>query len=208
MLVCVSAAVAAPADKPLKWYFDTGWSPVAGDTGDVISDGWMIGFGAFYQWNPQVPFQWRFDLTYDWWDVNTGNLDTTSSVPGSELRIDDGDASQWSARAGLQWDSHGNRARLALGGGVGAYHEYANVSTTVLIPGYICDPYYWWYCYPGLVAGDAIVDDESVTKLGYYASAGIVFPLRTSEMFVEVQYHWVQLEKYFSTYPVVIGWRF
>lgn len=207
LLVALSASGAAAADKPLRWHFDTGFSGVAGKPGDFIDDGWTIGFGAVWSPKPDSSISYRFDVSYDWWDVNTGDIDLDSSIPGAEARIDDGDVDQWSLRAGIMWESKGDSAKLMLGAGIGGYREYAKVSEYVYVPGWICDPYYWWYCYPGLVQGEVNLGDKALTKFGYYASIGVAFPLTNSDIFIEAQYHWVNIEDYYQTYPIVFGWR-
>jgi len=206
LLAAFSVSGAAAADKPLRWEFDTGFSGIVGKTGDAVDNGWTIGFGAVWAPSPSSPVSLRFGLAYDWWDVHTGDLDL-DSVPGPETRIDDGDLNQWSLKAGVMWESKGDRARMTVGAGIGGYREYAKVSQYAYVPGYICDPWYWWYCYPGLVQGEINLADKSLTKFGYYASIGVTFPLQSSEIFVEAQYHWVNIESYFKTYPIVIGWR-
>ena len=209
-LLCLpmaSAALAGP-DEPVSWQIDLGYSMVQGMTGDVLDNGYTVGFGAVLRPNPKTPIGYRFELAYDWWDVNTGNLDVEDSIPGAEVQIDDGDGNQWSMRAGIQYESQGDRARFVGGAGIGGYRLHANVTNTVLVPGYICDPYYWWYCYYGLVEGDVILGDKTLTKFGYYANLGVVFPLTNSEFYIEGQYHWVNVETYFETIPIVIGWRF
>lgn len=206
LLIAASATGAAAADKPLRWHFDTGFSGVAGKPGDVIEDGWTIGFGAAWSPSPTHPVSYRFDVSYDWWDLETGDIDT-DGIPGAEFRVDDGDMDQWSVRAGVMWESQGDAAKLVLGAGIGGYREYATLEEYVYVPGWICDPYYWWYCYPGLVQGTVNLADKALTKFGYYGSIAVSFPLTNSEIFLEAQYHWVNIEKYYQTYPIVIGWR-
>ncbi len=201
LLGAASAARAGTGDKPLKWQGDFGWSMVEGDGGDVFEDGWTFGFGAVWTPTPDWPVDLRFDLTWDIWDVNTGN------VPNLDVRVDDGDADQWSLRGGAQWESKGDRARFVGGAGIGVYYLHADVTEEVIGTGYICDPW-WGWCYPGLVVGDLIVADESTTKFGYYASAGVIFPLRNQvDLFVEAQYHWVQTKTTWKTLPIVFGAR-
>jgi hypothetical protein len=201
-----SVAMAGTAGKPVTYQFDFGYSMVQGKPGDVFDNGWTIGFGSVIRPWPKKPLGIRWDLTYDWWDVNTGNL--PPSADGGQIHVDDGDGNQWSLRAGLQYESPGDKVKFVGGLGIGGYRLHANLTNSVLVPGYICDPYYWWYCYPGLVEGDIILSDKTLTKFGYYATAGVVFPLTNSDIYIEAQYHWVNVEKYFETVPIVVGWRF
>ena len=56
--------------------------------------------------------------------------------------------------------------------------------------------------------GDVLLASKTLTKFGYYATVGVSFPLTNSEIYIEGQYHWVNVEDYFETLPIVIGWRF
>ena len=202
LIAAGSVATAGTAGKPVTWQFDFGYSMVQGTPGDVLDDGYTIGFGAVMRPNPKQPIGYRFELTYDWWDVNTGNL------PDLGITVDDGDGDQWSLRSGIQYESHGDKVKFIGGVGIGAYRLHANLTNTIYVPGYICDPYWWWYCYPGLVPGDVILSNKTLTKFGYYATAGVSFPLTNSDIYIEAQYHWVNVEDYFETLPIVVGWRF
>jgi hypothetical protein len=197
-----SAATAGTSGKPVTYQFDFGYSMVQGKAADVVDDGWTIGFGGVVRPWPKQPLGIRWDLTYDWWDINTSELFPNGT------QVDDGDGNQWSLRAGIQFESHGDKAKFIGGVGIGGYRLHANVSEDVLVPGYICDPYWWWYCYPGLVSGEVVLSDKTLTKFGYYATAGVSFPLSNSDIYIEAQYHWVNLEDYFETLPIVVGWRF
>jgi hypothetical protein len=208
LVLPMAAPALAGSEGPVLWQIELGYSMVQGMPGDVFEDGYLLGFGAVIQPNPKSPIGYRFDFTYDFWDVNTGALDIDDSTPGAEVDIDDGDGDQFRLSAGVQYESQGDRAKFVGGVGIGAYRLHADLTNSVLVPGYICDPYWWWYCYPGLVEGDVILTNKTLTKFGYYASLGVVFPLTNSDFFIEAEYHWVNVEDYFETLPIVFGWRF
>lgn len=194
-------AQAQPAAEPLRWHVYTGWSGVTGAASDYLDDGWMLGFGGIWSPRPgKTNLGLRFDVDYNWWDVKTGNL------PGDQLRVDDGDANAFTLRTALHVEG-GDRARFYGDVGVGGYSLYANVTNSVLVPGYICDPWYWWICYPGLVEGDVIVADEKTTKFGYYATLGAAWEMGGGEGFVEASYHWVQTKQTMEYIPIVVGYR-
>ena len=197
-----SLATAGTAGKPVTYQFDFGYSMIQGTPSEVFNNGYTLGFGGVVRPWAKKPLGIRWDLTYDWWDVNTGEL------PDHQVSIDDGDGDQWTLRSGLQFESHGDKVKFIGGVGIGAYRLHANLTQEVLVPGWICDPYWYWYCYPGLVQGDVILANKTLTKFGYYATAGVSFPLSNSDIYIEAQYHWVDVENYFQTLPIVIGWRF
>lgn len=200
-VAAIGAAQAQPAAEPLRWHVYTGFSGITGAASDYVDDGWMLGFGAIWSPRPgKTNLGLRFDFDYNWWDVNTGNL------PGDQLRVDDGDANAFSLRTALHFEG-GDRARFYGDVGVGGYSLYANATQSVLVPGYICDPWYWWYCYPGLVEGDVIVDDQKTTKFGYFATVGTAWEMGNGEGFVEASYHWVQTKQTFEYFPIVVGYR-
>jgi opacity protein-like surface antigen len=200
ILLATSSIALARSDKPLRWHFDMGYSIVQGEASELVDNGWTVGGGALFKPNPKSPIGWRFDATYDWYDVETKEL--------PEVRVDDGDADQWSLRGGIQWESGGDKVRFNAGAGVGWYWLHAELTETVLVPGWICDPYWYWYCFPGLVEGDVILADRSESEWGYYVSAGVTIPLSSTEFFIEAQYHWVEIDQKFETLPLVVGWRF
>jgi hypothetical protein len=202
LLLAGSAATAGTSGKPVTWQFDFGYSMVQGKPGDVFKDGYTLGFGAVVRTFPKAPLAWRFDMTYDWWDVNK------NGIPDYGISVDDGDANQWALRSGIQYEAHGDKVKFAGGLGIGGYRLHANLTEEVLVPGWICDPYWYWLCYPGLIPGDLILADNTLTKFGYYATAAIVIPLDHSDFFIEAQYHWVNVENYYQTLPINIGWRF
>ena len=195
-------ATAGTAGKPITYQFDFGYSMIQGRPSQVFNNGYTLGFGSVIRPWAQKPLGIRWDLTYDWWDVNTGEL------PDHQVRIDDGDGDQWTLRTGLQWESHGDKVKFIGGAGIGGYRLHADLTQEVLVPGWICDPYWYWYCYPGLVQGDVILSNKTLTKFGYYATAGVSCPLQNSDIYIEAQYHWVNVENYFQTLPIVVGWRF
>ena len=206
-LVAILSFVLAPAasaqsDKPVQLHVFGGWSPIAGDASTYIDDGWDIAFGGVWHPNPQRPLGLRFDLAYDWWNVPTGNL------PAGDFTVDNGDANNWSLRAGLQFDSHNQgRAHFSGGIGLGGYSVHGRLTNSVVVPGYICDPW-WGWCYPGLVEGDSVVASKTTTKLGYYATVGAAFDTSgAGQVFVEAQYHYVTLSHTLEYWPIVVGYR-
>jgi opacity protein-like surface antigen len=206
-VAAVGVAQAQPAAEPLRWHVYTGWSGLSGDASDYLEDGWMLGFGAIWSPRPgKTNLGLRFDMDYNWWDVKTGALPPPDQPGEGQLTVDDGDANAWTLRTALHVEG-GDRTRFYGDVGIGGYSLYANVTNSVLVPGYICDPWYWWICYPALVEGEAIVADEQTTKFGYYATLGAAWEMGGGEGFVEASYHWVQTKETVEYIPIVLGYR-
>lgn len=196
-----SAALAQPARDPLRWHVYGGWSGLDGRASELLEDGWALGFGVIYSPTPRSSNSGiRLDLSYDWWDVKVGNL------PGNELRVDDGKANLWTLKTGLHMETQG-RTRFYGGVGVGGYSLYGDIRQTVLVPGYICDPWYPWICVPGLVPGQVILGSEKTTKFGYYGNVGVAWEMGDGEGFIEGTYNWVQTRDTFSNIPIMFGYR-
>lgn len=192
-------ARAAGSDDPTQWHGWIGYSGIGGDVSDIAKDGWSLGFGVLYT-PPKGVIQVRGDLGYDFWDIKTGD------IPTGEVHIDDGDASSFSFRAGVQAGTDRDGFNFYGGVGIGGYYLRAQLTETALIPGTICDPW-WGYCYPAVVEGDVILADDSTTKFGYYAMIGGSFEVGAGEMFIEATYHWVQTQQSVEYYPIVLGFR-
>lgn len=197
-LLAATSAQAATGD-PIRYHAMVGYSGVAGDAKDFVQDGWSFGFGVLYT-PPKGFLSFRGDLGYEWWDVRTGN------IPTGEVRIDDGDASVFSFRAGVQAGTKNETGFNFYGGvGIGGYYARAELTQTALVTGIWCD--WWGWCYPITSVGDAIVADEGTTKFGYYGMVGGSYQVGSGDLFLEASYHWVQTKQTLEYFPIVLGYR-
>jgi opacity protein-like surface antigen len=93
---------------------------------------------------------------------------------------------------------------------VGAYWLDATVTETGLVyyPPF-CDPWYWWWCYPGGVGtGSIIRGSESSTEVGWNAGLGYDFAAGDGKVFIEAKYHYIMTDSEdFYYLPVMIGFR-
>jgi hypothetical protein len=195
-----AGSASAQNDKPVRWHFGGSFVAPDGDFEPYLDDGWGFDFGGFWRWDTSSPLGLRFDLDYNEMDVKTGSI--------NGARVDDGDVWAWSLRVGPQIDTRGDRKVGFVGSlGIGGYGTHAQLTETILIPGWICDPW-WGWCAPGLVPGDVIVGERETTKLGYYASGGITIGTGPGDLFIELQYHRVDIDdRAFEYYPITIGYR-
>lgn len=204
------AAVPAPAQaqdkKELQGYVAGGFSIPQGEANEWVQDGWNISGGVIFRPNPSAPFGVRFDLGYSYMEANSKAINTANAGSG-QLRVDDGYMSVWNLTAEGLWEFGGDRVGGWIGVGFGGYRRYLELSQTVVVPGYICDPW-WGYCYPAAVPGDLVVANKTLTKFGYSASAGVNFAVGPGQLYVEARYHWMDSEKTTEYFPILIGYRF
>jgi hypothetical protein len=211
-LALLACAVALPANaqgntkKQVQGYIAGGYVLSEGDTGNAFDDGWDISGGVLLRPSPDKPIALRFDLGYNWFDANNALINKAQTAG---LDVDDGYMSVGTLTAEALWEFGGNGGVGGfIGVGLGGYHRYANLSTTVIQAGYICDPY-WYWCYPGAVQGQAIVGSNSLTKFGYSVAGGVTFPVGNGEMYVEARYHWMDAsDPSTQMLPILLGYRF
>ncbi len=198
-----TVAMAQPADDPNQFHFFAGYSPLTGDIKPYLKDGYSLGFGGTFNPNRQKnALSLRWDVTYDWWDVNQGQI----SADGAS-RADDGNADLWTYTVGVQFDSHNSgKVRFHGGVGLGGYRLHGELTQEALLTGIYCDPW-WGWCYPYTTVGDVVTQSKTTTRLGYYADLGIDFELTNSDFFIEARYNYADYGHAFESYPIVLGWR-
>ena len=202
------ALVAVPANAQSsyrifkEWYgwVHTGYLMPQGDYGDATKEGWLFGGGATYRpGNSQI----GIDIGLDYHDNNIKR-----SVL-EKFDADRGDASVWSFSVGPRWEP---RTRGSVGfflrGGLSVNYVHAYIGNATWVPGYVCDPWAWWWCYPGWVPGTVVTADISTTKIGYYGGIGITFKLsQTSAVYLEATYRTIRTQTSTDYIPIVIGYR-
>ena len=206
----IALAVAIPAQaqdtrKEIQGYAALGYSMPTGVADDYLDGGWNISGGVIWRPAPAKPFGLRFDLGYNWWDASSG---VVNAAQAQGLRVDDGGGSVWSLAADAMWE-FGGPARVGgyVAAGIGGYSRYLELTNEVIVPGYICDPW-WGWCYPAAVPGDVIYAEDRVTKFGANVGVGITFPVGNGEMYVEARYHYIDTPKATEYIPILIGYRF
>ena len=206
----IAFAVAIPAQaqdtkKQIQGYIGGGYSQPMGIADDYLDGGFNIAGGVIWRPAPSRPFGLRADLGYDWWDASNKAVQLALA---NGLRVDGGSASMWSLTADALWEfGGGGKVGGFVGAGIGGYRRYFELTNAVVLPGYICDPWYGW-CYPAAVPGDVIAADDTLTKFGYNVSAGITFPVGDGDMYVEARYHWMDTSPTTEFLPILIGYRF
>jgi opacity protein-like surface antigen len=210
-LVASSAWAGARPDKSWKnWFghFYGGYDFMTGDFGNIVDDGWTLGGGATW-WPETTPVGLRFDLGYNNADFSREFLQALDEVTTGDIST--GDVDIWSLTANVVWGpDNSGPVSFYITGGVGAYYLSAQVGAPGVFTGVICDPWYPFWCYPGLVPGTVIKGSESTTEWGYNAGLGLTIEVGQSgsQIYFETIYHSAQTNEVTSDYvPLVFGYR-
>jgi len=211
----VAQAGGRPDDESRNWFgdFSGGWSFPISDSGDNLEDDWTISGGATY-WPSHWPVGLNIGVAYGKWDFSSDAISTINAAivadPNNSGRIDDGDVESWQMTIGAIWGPGSESNGFYLTGGIGAYYLDATITETGLVyyPPF-CDPWYWWWCYPGGVGLGAIVaGSDSTTELGYNVGLGYSLEAGDGQFFVETKYHFIDTDTEEVTYaPLSFGFR-
>jgi hypothetical protein len=189
VIALVAAGPAQAQDKKeVQGYFAAGYVSPEGDVSKLVNGGMDLSGGVILRPAPEKHFGVRFDLGYNVFGATTFAIDTAQQAG---LRVDGGGASLGTLTVeGLyEFGGHG-RVNGYIGVGIGGMRRYGRLTTTVLTNGWWCDPW-TGICYPGYTSGDAIVKDDSLTKMEYSAAAGITIAAGSGAFYLETRYHWM-----------------
>ena len=201
LVVVAAMPVQAQDKKEIQGYVAGGYVMPQGRAGDFLNDGWNISGGAIFRPAPDKPFGVRLDLGYS--DMGANN-EVINVANANTLRVDDGYVSMGNITAEALWE-FGSPDKVGgyLGVGMGGYRRYAALTAAATVA--YCDPW-WGYCYP--VAGQAVVNSDSLTKFGYSGAAGITFAVGNGQMYLEARYHYMISDPATEYIPILIGYRF
>jgi opacity protein-like surface antigen len=208
-VAALAALVSAPAAHAQRYqvfkewsgWFHGGYMAPQGSYDDVTDDSWTIGGGLTY-----TPHSWRvgFDLGLDF---HENNIDRSVA---NELDSDFGKVEIWALTAGARWRPFNEGpGGLYFRAGLSWNRVDARVSNQEWVPGWICDPWYWWWCYPGWVPGEVVNARYRTDELGYYGGLGYNFELSpTSSLYVEATYRVIDTVEETAYIPILIGFQF
>ena len=204
-----------PDSTNRSWFGDlsVGWAFPQGDSDDILEDDWILGGGVLF-WSSDWPVGIQAELSYMRLDLSSAALnainDAIDSDPNNDGQIDDGDVESWQLVLNGIWSPGNSDSGFYLTGGIGVHWLDATITETGLVyyPPF-CDPWYWWWCYPGGVGSGAIVrGDASSTEYGWNAGVGYDFPTGAGKFFIEARYHYITTDSENLYYlPVTLGFR-
>jgi hypothetical protein len=201
----LTIAVSPAAAQGVQGYIAGAYVSPMGTANDYFTGGFNFSGGAIFHPVPSRPFGIRLDFGYNEMGVASGVLSRAQQLG---FQVDNGRMSVGSITVDALWHfGHPGHFGGFVGLGVGGYRRYVELTNTVVIPGYICDPW-WGWCYPGLVPGDVVTANDTVTKFGYNASVGMTFPVGAGEMYLEARYHYMITDPATEFLPFLIGYRF
>jgi opacity protein-like surface antigen len=205
LAVATAIPAAAQEKKQVEGYIAGGYTTPMSKASDYFTGGWNISGGAILRPAPEKPFGIRFDLGYNDMGASQNLVDIAQS---RGLRVDSGRLTMGTLTVDALWE-FGSQDHFGgyIGLGIGGYRRYMELTNTVLVPGYICDPW-WGWCYPAAVPGDVVAANDTLTKFGYNASVGMRFPVGSGQMFLEARYHYMISDPSTEIIPVLIGYRF
>lgn len=210
-LAASSAWAGARPDKSWKgWFghFYAGYDFTSGDFGNLADNGWTLGGGATW-WPETSPAGLRIDLGYNNFDIAKDVIEAIDdAVTGN---ITTGDVDIWSLTANVIWGPDtGGIVSFYITGGVGAYYLNAQIGSPGVYTGWVCDPWYPFWCYPAAAPGTVVRGSESTTEWGYNAGIGLNIEVGQdgSQVYFEAIYHSAQTTEVTSDYiPLVLGYR-
>ena len=208
LLVFATAFPAMAQDEgPIAGYIAGGYTEPLGKLSDYVDGGWNISGGAIWSPSPTKPLGIRFDLGFNTWDAKTSAI---QNIPGNvgQAFVDGGYVNMWTLTGDVLW-KFGKPDHVGgyIGLGIGGYRRYAALTNEVVVPGYICDPW-WGYCYTGVVGANQTVAHDTLTKFGYNAALGVTFPVGSGDLYLEARYHYVLGDPAVEFVPILIGYRF
>jgi hypothetical protein len=209
LVLAVAAAIPVLADDdgPIQGYIAGGYTEPLGHLGDYVGGGWNISGGAIFSPSPTKPVAIRFDLGFNTWNATTSAI---QSIPGNtgQAIVDGGYANIWTLTGDVLY-KFGKPDHVGgyIGLGIGGYRRYAALTNEVLVPGYICDPW-WGYCYTAATTGTQTIAHDTLTKFGYNAALGVTFPVGSGEMYLEARYHYMINDPATEFVPILLGYRF
>jgi hypothetical protein len=184
------------------WYghFIGAYSTGSGDFGSAVDDGWMLGGGAAY-----YPGEWPIgivmQLDYSEYDIARSVLNAVQSSGG--------DVSITALTAGGVWSARTQgTVGFAVSLGLGAYYVKGNLTEPGVGCGIICDPWYWWWCFPGCTSTTVVTGSASTTRPGANLGLQLSFQLgNDSEIYLEAKYHYINTQVSTTYVPISVGYR-
>jgi opacity protein-like surface antigen len=203
--VSCGSALAAPPPGPVTWQLAAGFSEPTGQISNYLQGGWALDGTLLYA--PSLGrLALRADLGYSNYNASQRFLAYGALLNGVE--VDSGYGNFFSLSVGPQYSVPFVRgshlygfAQLAL------LYTDLQLTQSVLFAGPYCDPFFG-FCDGFVGVGDAVVYDDSRTRLGWDAGIGIDFPVYYATYFLEVGYHRTGGSQPVSYVPITFGFRF
>jgi hypothetical protein len=207
--ICQSAFADPGAGRgvnPVTWHIAGGYSEPTGQISDYLQGGYVFS-GGFNVASNDGPLGLRGDVSFSSHSATNNFLDYGSLVSG--IQVDSGSGRFFSFSLGPSLTvPFAGRSHLYGFAQVGVYHSSLQLTQTVLFSGSYCDPYFG-FCQGGVTAGDAVVYDDSRSRLGWNVGVGVDFGGRFGPTYyVEAAYHRLGGTQPIEYIPIEFGIRF
>jgi len=184
--------------SPFSFSIGGGFTQPVGNTGRQLDQGWNIGAGGGFNFNPYVGAM--IDVNYNSFGINSATL-SNIGVPGGDLHV-------FSATLDpiVHLNPHGHFDIYVTGGG-GIYHRYQEFTQPGIANTVGFDPFFGFY--PAVIGTTQILGSYSVNKPGIDAGAGIAFGTKWhGKIFAEARYNRIFMGNFHTDYvPVTFGFR-
>jgi hypothetical protein len=202
-LVCLLPLFArAQSERPVTINVGGGFSPLVGDVGNYLNNGWHVTGGVGYNMHNGV-FSIGPQFTYDAFGVSPLAL-KRAGTPG-------GDSHLWSITAEPRLQlPFAYKFRPYIVGGVGYYRRAVNFTQPALTTVTFFDPFFG-YVYPGVVGVNQVLKRETHSGIGGNLGAGFAVKLghAGTEFFTEARYVYAATGNVPTrVVPVTFGFRF
>lgn len=176
-----------------------GFTQTAGNTGRNLDNGWNIGGGVGYNFNPYVGAMIQTD--FNRLGINSTTLNNIG-FPGGDVHV-------FSATVDpiVHLNPHGHLDFYVIGGG-GLYHRYQEFTAPSIATVTGFDPFFGFYSAD--VPSTQILASSSVNKPGANIGAGIAFGSRwRAKLYAEARYHHIFMSngQRMDYVPVTFGVR-
>jgi hypothetical protein len=205
-----SSAQGYPTGEPtrrIEGLIMGGLSPTAGETASLLQDGWIVDGGFIYWLGHSGTLGLRTDIGYSEHQATDQFL--TSGERATGQRVDDGWGSFSSFSTGLILRAPPRIWPRVYGiAQVGVTNTHVRLVQTFYVPGYYCDPFFYYCSYP--IVGYASVYSHTTNRFSWNIGIGLDFPTQgIAGWFVELQYRRVESSpQAFEYWPVMVGLRF
>lgn len=178
-----AALVHAQSDKGFTLSTSAGYSPLVGDIGSRLNNGWHWAIDGGYSFTPH--FSATLEYMYNGYGVSRRVL--------NEARVPDGNSHLWALTVNpkLRLTRSDTGFTPYVVGGVGYYRRTIEFTKPVAVPVFVFDPFFGNFFNTFLAANQVLGD---VTRGGIGGSAGAGFEVKLGDsgvkFFTEARYHY------------------
>ena len=197
--VMVSSILSAQEFRHFAFDVGGGFTQTVGNTGRHLDNGWNVGMGVGYNFNPYVGALVQF--AYNRNDINGATL-ANLGFPGGDTQV-----SSFTLDPIVHL-APGHKADIYMIGGGGLYHRYQEFTTPAIGTFTGFDPFFGFYRFNSPVT--QVLSSYSINKPGFNAGMGIGLGSKWhGKFFAEARWHrmFVTSNLHMDIVPVTFGFR-